>query len=362
VDGASSPGYVGRLLDSPAPFGHRRSPPVPLDRFPFVRTRSLDEAMDLCRTLYAPLTAELADRRARFAWEANRVVVDRLVLVTTQHGGSVRLDAPSSGPAFHLDLARAGRGEHTQARRTAPLAAGAHAVMVSPSLPVRCRLSRGYAGTQVIIPRQALEAALEALTGAPLRSPLRFEPAVDVAAGPGANVARMVDFLVDQAGSDRGLLSSPLVASDLVEALLHAVLVHLPHDHLDRLRAPVRPVEPACVRRVEEYIDAHLDRPLTAVELAAHASASVRAIQAAFRIHRGTTPTAFVRERRLELARRRLLSGRYRTVADVALSCGFAHLGRFGATYRARFDELPSTTLAGRRTTRTTDSSSTRGG
>jgi transcriptional regulator GlxA family with amidase domain len=32
------------------------------------------------------------------------------------------------------------------------------------------------------------------------------------------------------------------------------------------------------------------------------------------------------------------------TVADIAMSWGFWHLGRFSATYRSMFAELPSTT------------------
>ena len=312
------------------------------------RTSSLDEARHLCSTLYVPLTAELVDRRRPFSWEVNRVVVDRLALIATRYGGAVRIDAPTSSDAFHLDLARVGTGENVQAGRAAPLAPGAHAVMVSPSLPLRTRLSPGYAGTQVMIPRHVLENTFQAMTGRACRQPLRFELGVPIASGPVANVIRLVDFLLEEADRDHGLATSPLVASDLVEALLHAVLVHLPHDHSDQLRAPVRPAGPACVRQVEEYVDAHLDQPLTAIELAAIAGVSVRAIQLAFHTHRGTTPTAFLRDRRLGRARRLLLSGRYDTVAEVALSCGFAHLGRFSVGYRARFGESPSATLARR--------------
>jgi transcriptional regulator GlxA family with amidase domain len=35
------------------------------------------------------------------------------------------------------------------------------------------------------------------------------------------------------------------------------------------------------------------------------------------------------------------------TVSSVALACGFAHLGRFSATYASKFGEAPSVTLRG---------------
>ena len=53
----------------------------------------------------------------------------------------------------------------------------------------------------------------------------------------------------------------------------------------------------------------------------------------------------FLRERRLELARRRILSGDGRSSTQVALDCGFEHLGRFSIEYRARFGESPSHTI-----------------
>jgi transcriptional regulator GlxA family with amidase domain len=54
---------------------------------------------------------------------------------------------------------------------------------------------------------------------------------------------------------------------------------------------------------------------------------------------------------RLERARERLLAAcPADTVTSIALDCGFAHLGRFPATYRTAFGELPTETLAqGRR-------------
>jgi transcriptional regulator GlxA family with amidase domain len=83
---------------------------------------------------------------------------------------------------------------------------------------------------------------------------------------------------------------------------------------------------------------------VSSVELATQVGVGVRALQLAFRRYRNSTPQRFVRERRLELARRRLVAGVGSTVTDVALATGFAHLGRFSAEYRARFGESPSET------------------
>lgn len=106
------------------------------------------------------------------------------------------------------------------------------------------------------------------------------------------------------------------------------------------------------VEEAEEIMRAAAGEPLAIGDLAARVGVSQRALQAAFREHRGATPRAALQRIRLEEARRRLLfAGEEDTVTTVALDLGFAHLGRFALTYRIAFGESPSETLR-RRTSR----------
>ena len=61
------------------------------------------------------------------------------------------------------------------------------------------------------------------------------------------------------------------------------------------------------------------------------------------------SPMRMVREVRLELARKELGRDGRGTVADIAMNCGFGHLGRFAQAYAERFGEQPSDTRAWRR-------------
>ena len=98
----------------------------------------------------------------------------------------------------------------------------------------------------------------------------------------------------------------------------------------------------------ESFVDSHLDQPLTIEEIAAASGVSPRALQLAFRDHRGTTPLAFWRDRRIARAHDDLLSGRG-SVTEIALRWGFSHFGRFAEAYRARYGLCPRDTLrAGR--------------
>jgi AraC family ethanolamine operon transcriptional activator len=63
-----------------------------------------------------------------------------------------------------------------------------------------------------------------------------------------------------------------------------------------------------------------------------------------------TTPTRYVKMRRLHAARRlREGSGPELKVTHVALACGFEHLSYFAQDYRALFGEYPSETLGNSR-------------
>jgi AraC family transcriptional regulator len=78
------------------------------------------------------------------------------------------------------------------------------------------------------------------------------------------------------------------------------------------------------LRRVVEYIEAHLPEPLALAELAAVAGFSVSHFKSLFKRAVGVPVHRFVLERRVERARLLLLDGA-RTRAEIALAAGFAH-------------------------------------
>ncbi|WP_321937830.1 anthranilate 1,2-dioxygenase regulatory protein AndR [Burkholderia cepacia] len=103
---------------------------------------------------------------------------------------------------------------------------------------------------------------------------------------------------------------------------------------------------PRTVKRAEAYIAEHACEPITLADIALAAGVPVRTLLDGFQRFSRGSPMQLVRERRLEHARDRLRQGRDTDrVADVALCCGFANLGRFAALYRETFGESPSDTL-----------------
>jgi AraC-like DNA-binding protein len=111
-----------------------------------------------------------------------------------------------------------------------------------------------------------------------------------------------------------------------------------------------RTAEPMVGRRqlaeLCEWAALERDDPLTVGDLAARCGLGLRALEKNFLRYFDTTPFAYLRDLRLQKARRLLQDPSAScSVTDAALEAGFAHLGRFSAVYREKFGELPSQTL-----------------
>ncbi|TVT84354.1 helix-turn-helix domain-containing protein [Pseudomonas sp. H3(2019)] len=116
---------------------------------------------------------------------------------------------------------------------------------------------------------------------------------------------------------------------------------------LDQGALQRRAGERTIMKRIGEWAADTPEENLNLLELSQVAEVSLRQLQHAFKTYTGMAPTQWLRLRRLNSARRELLSrtATDTTVAEVAMNWSFWHLGRFSSSYRALFKELPSDTL-----------------
>jgi AraC-like DNA-binding protein len=103
----------------------------------------------------------------------------------------------------------------------------------------------------------------------------------------------------------------------------------------------------AVMRRLENFLEANLDRTLHLTDLCAAAAASDRTLRILCQEHLGMSPTRYLWLRRMHLARRalRMADPTTATVTEIATSYAFWELGRFAVAYRSLFGETPSATL-----------------
>ncbi len=221
------------------------------------------------------------------------------------------------------------------------------AAIPAPGGPMTLECARDAAHLVVRIERAALDVHLSRLLGHGLERPIEFTPAFDLSAPAASRWNFAVQMLHAELFDPGSLLHEGVGLGQLEEFVMSSLLYTQPSNYLAQLTSARSP-EGRVVRAACEYIERNLTRILNVVDVADAAGVGVRSLQAQFRHDLGQTPTAYVRNRRLERARADLADaapGSGVTVTDVAARWGFTHFGRFAATYRARFGETPSHTL-----------------
>jgi AraC-like DNA-binding protein len=103
------------------------------------------------------------------------------------------------------------------------------------------------------------------------------------------------------------------------------------------------------VRTARDFMEANLGEALRVSQLCRACGVSYKTLERHFARQTGVGPRRYLQLARLTRARAMLQAreqGGLR-IADIAMACGFAHLGRFSAEYRRHFGESPVQTPAG---------------
>lgn len=141
-----------------------------------------------------------------------------------------------------------------------------------------------------------------------------------------AHVAEALRDLVRE-GHPAGSLYGEMLGIALAE---HLVKRYAPA--VTRPRAPRGGLPTGRMRRVTEYVAAHLDREISLRDLALQAEMSVFHFARMFKQGTGLPPHQYVLRRRIERARS-LLADLELTIGDVAIRCGFAHPSHFSDSF-----------------------------
>jgi AraC family transcriptional regulator len=143
-----------------------------------------------------------------------------------------------------------------------------------------------------------------------------------------------------QAEDHDGYPGGRLFADSLASALA-ARLFALQSRKDAKTSKPGRALPAWRLRRVLEYIEAHLDEDLTLAELARVAEFSLSHFKPLFRQAMGMPVHRFVLERRVDRARLRLLEGG-RSLTEIAMEAGFSHPSHMARCMRRVLGLSPS--------------------
>ena len=255
-----------------------------------------------------------------------------------------RVDQPDEFDYYYLKFVLSGSCELATGADSIVVRQG-EAAAVNPFGQLIARWSGLCEQVMIRIDRNTLEQTLADEFDIRVNDPVRFAP-TSVTAETSRPVSALVDVLRRDADGARVFRTWRLARQ--FERLVHlAALQCFPNNYSELLRGAKSVATPYYVRKAEEYLRQHLREQVTIEELARVAGVSSRALFWGFRRGRDTTPMAYLKKLRLDLARDTLRNAADAgtSVTDVAMAVGFIHLSRFSSEYKSRFGEPPSATL-----------------
>ncbi|MGC4747469.1 helix-turn-helix transcriptional regulator [Micromonospora sp. DT201] len=283
--------------------------------------------------------------KARYRFTHHSVDTGPFTMATVHHTGQLDMGANNlEGLVItHTRTARIDRACGGSTNRFGP---GDVYLVTKPGEPCSARWQPGEVEICVL----DLSVLEQVATTAPTRrpGPIRFTDlgAVDAAlARQWRNTTSYVNGVVL---NNPTASAQPLVIGNAARMLAAAALVAFPNTAFTEPTAADRnDASTATLRRAINFMEEHADRDISASDIAGAAGVSLRAVQLAFRRHRGTTPMAYLRRIRLARAHHDLVLAdpRQETVSAIASRWGFASHSRFTARYHASYGVPPRETL-----------------
>lgn len=231
------------------------------------------------------------------------------------------------------------------------IASPAEAAVTTPWLPLAMHWEAGSVQLILRIETDAIEEDMRALLGA--AAPPRFGAALglDLAGANGMRWSAILQLLqaeITQADAGAGIGGADARAAAIRDLVVTSLLQFHRNNAWGPLHARQTPAAAPYVRRAIDFVAENLERTITTASLAEAAGVSARSLQLGFARELGCSPSAYVRDQRLDRARvllAELSAEEGHTVTGIALQAGFSHLGRFSRDYGVRFGESPSATL-----------------
>jgi AraC family transcriptional regulator len=200
-----------------------------------------------------------------------------------------------------------------------------------PGAPVRCLFRGAYDVLHLHVPTDLITECARDLpgddsTGYSPGEALIFDPTME-------RLARAM-LEADQVGDTFGQIYADCISISIVMRLLGAAR---------RINGQERPKPAGLVKwrlkRAIDYVEEHLDEPVSLADIATASGLTSMHFAAQFRVATGSRPHEYVMRRRIERAQQ-LLIAQSVSLVDVALSVGFQNQSHFSTVFK-RFVGLP---------------------
>lgn len=221
------------------------------------------------------------------------------------------------------------------------------AYVVSPTLDLELKMSRQCDNAVLAIERSALEKFLENQLQRRLDKPLEFAPRVDLSLRNNQELVNLMAHMTRQLNQPASSLRHSMIQAQAQSILMGTMLINLDHNYRDELLSEAAAPKPHYIKKAQTYIHENAQLALTPQDIAQEACVSLRSIYTGFQTYLHCTPMAYVKNVKLDKINQELKNCDPVTtsVSDVVSKYAISSMGNFSASYRRRFNELPSQTL-----------------
>ena len=266
----------------------------PLDNFPLIRARKVEELQEAFARVYAKPVVVPARHGDGLNAVFNNCRLRHTELSYVAFGGPVAFDFPGAA-YFSLLLPVHGNGEIVTGKSACAMSVG-NGTVLSAGIGHRSTYRAPYANLVLRISAATLTEKLRAMTGAAINAPLRISPNALLK----EPAAQMLRLYVPRLVATLSQAQPPFPQWWMAETEQLLMLLFLcGHQHnYSHLLEPDAAAAPWQVRRAEDYIAANAERPITLEELAEVTGVSALSLYRSFKQSRGCSPLEFAKRLR----------------------------------------------------------------
>lgn len=217
-------------------------------------------------------------------------------------------------------------------------------LVISPTQSVKQSIESGGTFHILRIAKLCVEQELANLLGYSLTKPIEFTALLEHNSELSQFIRQTIAFIQMQTVNNKILKNKATL--DTMAALVASSMLHnQAHNYQHEMNLDDEPKEPDYIQRVKHYIKQSWREPISLDDIMAVAQVSKRNLYQGFQQHLGMPPMHYLKNVRLDHVHQQIKTGKEASVTQVAVRCGFTHLGRFANEYKRRFGESPSVTM-----------------
>lgn len=302
-----------------------------------------DEIADVLARCVGPLNVQMS-QRAEVSYSYEFVAAGSAAFSRVGCSGSLSMGQKSEVPKLLMLLPLDGSACVDVGKKSLYSSPG-NALVLDGNHLSQLRIEGRRSHFSVVMDQGDIVSHLSTILERPVHGSLDFAPEFRLEEGAGQIIFRLAQTM--SRCLDTEMQDTPHTLSHLSKAVMNLLVETLPHRFSAALNRGEWLPSPRHVKRAVDFMQANLSNPISMEEIACAAGIGIRSLQEGFKRFKGTSPSNYLTQLRMEAVHRDLMKDQTASISEIARKWGFRHMGRFSSDYRRNYGQSPSETRKG---------------